>query len=260
MIKEYEKLPNKIKISLEKGKIIEKEWNNDKICLMINDCINIENNINDINIIKTKIQNCNLKDKTEIEFSPEEKEINQILDTIKTFGSIFNYSFKFKWKKGQYYTLTNNDLCATKTSGGTSHNCNVLGDIILPKDRINKWKIKIKKFKDSTYDWGMLIGVSPSNINQNETELYRKTWTFICGSSNVSIKSANQTKYKKNKERLKEGDIIEVIMNTINGELSFSVNESNYGIACKIPKNIDLSPFVLFYDEGNSIELLNESK
>ena len=28
IIKESEKLPNKIKISLEKGKIIDKEWNN----------------------------------------------------------------------------------------------------------------------------------------------------------------------------------------------------------------------------------------
>ena len=43
IIKESEKLPNKIKKSLEKGKIIEKEWNNEiKINSTINDCILIE--------------------------------------------------------------------------------------------------------------------------------------------------------------------------------------------------------------------------
>ena len=50
-IKEGDNLPNKIKISLEKGKKIEKEWKNDKLKLMINDCINIENNIKYINEI-----------------------------------------------------------------------------------------------------------------------------------------------------------------------------------------------------------------
>ena len=48
-IKESEKLPDKIKISLEKGIKIDKEWDNNKINLMINGCINIENHIRDIN-------------------------------------------------------------------------------------------------------------------------------------------------------------------------------------------------------------------
>ena len=40
MIKDREKLPNKIKITLEKGKNIDKEWDNDnKLNLIINDCL-----------------------------------------------------------------------------------------------------------------------------------------------------------------------------------------------------------------------------
>ena len=46
-------------------------------------------------------------------------------------------------------------------------------------------------------------------------------------------------------------------MNTINGELSFSINEVNFGIACRIPLDIELSPFVSIYNQGESIELLN---
>ena len=40
IIKEGENLPNKIKNSLDKGKIIQKDWNDDNLKLMINDCIN----------------------------------------------------------------------------------------------------------------------------------------------------------------------------------------------------------------------------
>ena len=47
-------------------------------------------------------------------------------------------------------------------------------------------------------------------------------------------------------------------MNTINGELSFSINGENYGVACKIALDIILSPFVLINYEGQSIELLNQ--
>ena len=51
VINNYEKLPNKIKKSLEKGKAIEKNWNENNLNSMINDRINRENNIKDI-IIK----------------------------------------------------------------------------------------------------------------------------------------------------------------------------------------------------------------
>ena len=41
LINKSEKLPNKIKKSIEKGKIIDKEWNENNLSLLINDCINI---------------------------------------------------------------------------------------------------------------------------------------------------------------------------------------------------------------------------
>ena len=62
ILTETEKLPNKIKISLEKGKLIDKEWdNNNKLNSLINDCINIENNIKNINKINEKIKECKSK-------------------------------------------------------------------------------------------------------------------------------------------------------------------------------------------------------
>jgi len=97
IIKDSEKLPNKIKISLERGKIIEKEWNNDnKLNSLINDCINIENNINEINTINNKIQNIkDYNDNIVIKFLPdEENKIDEFLGKIKLFGKIFAFNHR----------------------------------------------------------------------------------------------------------------------------------------------------------------------
>ena len=71
IIKQSENLPNKIKISLERGKLIENEWNNnDRLYFLINDCINIEKNINHIIEIKNKIEKCD-SEESKIFFLPE---------------------------------------------------------------------------------------------------------------------------------------------------------------------------------------------
>ena len=60
IIKQSEKLPNKIKTSLEKGKIVYNEWNNNNnnnLSSLINDCLIIENNINNIKDINENIKN-----------------------------------------------------------------------------------------------------------------------------------------------------------------------------------------------------------
>ena len=61
IINNSEKLSNKIKISLEKGKIIYKEWieDNNKLNSLINDCLNIENNIKAINIVNENTKKSN---------------------------------------------------------------------------------------------------------------------------------------------------------------------------------------------------------
>ena len=93
-IKDCEKLENKIKISLEKGKKIDKEWNEpNKLYSLINDCINIENNISYINLINTKINKFNNLDNYKITFLPEEEtEIKNTLEIIKKFGYLFDNS------------------------------------------------------------------------------------------------------------------------------------------------------------------------
>ena len=70
IIKESEKLPNKIKLSLEKGKLLDNEWNdNNKLSSNINNCINIEDNIKNINIINDNIKKCKINNDINFDFN-----------------------------------------------------------------------------------------------------------------------------------------------------------------------------------------------
>ena len=83
-------LPKKIKITLEKGKSIENEWNNEnKLNSLINDCINIENNIKDIDLINDNIDKLKEFENIKIIFVPENNSLNNFINNIKHFGSIF---------------------------------------------------------------------------------------------------------------------------------------------------------------------------
>ena len=84
-----EKLPYKIKDSIEKGIIvIDKEWDNNNLCSIINDCINIENNITMINDINEKMNNHNNSKEIKIKFFPEDENEIDILEKINIFGKL----------------------------------------------------------------------------------------------------------------------------------------------------------------------------
>ena len=90
LIKESEKLPNIVKISLEKGKINENDWNDEtKLSKIINDCIKLENTIKKINLIYDKISEFNSNKELEFEFNPKIDEIEKnLLKEMKEFGNI----------------------------------------------------------------------------------------------------------------------------------------------------------------------------
>ena len=71
---------------LEKGKLIEKEDNNN-LSSFINDCIVIENNIKDIITINDNIKKCNNSKNIKIKFFPEEKGVNDFIENIKNLGN-----------------------------------------------------------------------------------------------------------------------------------------------------------------------------
>ena len=123
LIKEIEKLPNKIKISLNKGKMIEKEYKESIPNSFVNECINIENNIEKINKIKNNMKKYDSNEKLEIIYNLEENEINNLLNNIKNLGQITTKSDnEYLYKdfnietKNPIYELnshTGNVLCLT---------------------------------------------------------------------------------------------------------------------------------------------------
>ena len=93
IIKDCENLPKKINSSIEESEILTKDYNDDKLCLFINNCLNIENNIKKINHIKESIEKS--KESMEIEIKFNDENLNEVLNIIKTFGELYNNnSFK----------------------------------------------------------------------------------------------------------------------------------------------------------------------
>ena len=101
-----------------------------------------------------------------------------------------------------------------------------------------------------------MIGVGPDNPN-NKNDFYNKCWSFISSNSSLLLKNIRNTPYFNRSARLKKGDIVEVIIDRIQGNLSFAINGENYGIACsQIPKEDILYPTVNIFDQNLSVEIL----
>ena len=84
IIKKSEKLPKKIKASLEKGKAIDNEWKDgEKLNMLINDCINIENNLVEINFINKIINKFNKDNKINFQFNAD---TDKFINRLKKFG------------------------------------------------------------------------------------------------------------------------------------------------------------------------------
>ena len=260
LIRKGEKIPNQIKKFKEKGEIIKKDWDDDrKLYIIINDCINIENNIKIIkeineNIIKSKSAKVNIK------FLPEENnQINVFLGKIKNFGEIVNENeedcFKFKFGEGENYTVSNNGNEAKKI-GNKGWNCVIIGDKEIPKNRISEWKIRINSSPKEDNNNDLFIGVGPNIFKGGPQDIcysiYKK------GQKGIGLRMKKNDSLMQNyKDNIKKGDIIKVIIDRKLGNLSFCVNDYNCGIVySEIPKEESLYPTVVLYEQNLMVELV----
>jgi len=112
LIKDIGKMPDKIKIAKEKGSQIDKQWNDDnKLNLIINECININNIMNDINYINKNIKiyknsinynfNFILDEKCKKNFFEEIKNVGYLIENENDFinigkiSKIINSNYEF---------------------------------------------------------------------------------------------------------------------------------------------------------------------
>ena len=128
IITKSERLYNKIKLSLNNYKIINKENNNNKTNFLINECIKIENNIRDIETINENVKKCNNSIDLKFIIIPDkEDELNESFNYIKNFVKIYsNDVYKFfnslKWnkiqiKKNNFFLLNNDKTIKIDYSG-----------------------------------------------------------------------------------------------------------------------------------------------
>ena len=204
------KIPKQIKIYIKKGNKLIKEWNdenNNKLNNRINDCINIENNIKNIKEINESIEKCKTKN-INIQFYPKkEDEIIEFLEKIKKFGEIIDEDseYKFKFKAGNNYSVTQNGFLTTKDKGGYSWNCVIIGDKEIPKNKISKWKIKINTDVNKSYS-DLYIGIGPNNFKSN---LYQECWSLFNNGTVIYLQMKDKSSYYNNhREMLKKNDII----------------------------------------------------
>ena len=258
LIKEGEKLPNKIKLSLEKGKKIDKEWDDkNKLKTILNDCVNIENNIRDINEINDSITKCNLITDLEIKFSPEKDGISKFLDTIKAFGKIYYINFKFKEcpnnvnenKKYEVFGEKKNIITKTGTNGVWT---GVICENQLQKSKIYKWKINIlKSYSNCNY---FKIGVAPIDFDINSSS-YNYGWYIDCSSS--CLYSGEPQNYNGKLTFLsKPKEEIIVVMDMNQGTLKFIIDNEDNGVSYSdIPLDKPLTPAVFIYYKDDSISI-----
>ena len=257
-IKEFENLPHIIKKSLEKGKKIDNNWeNNDNINSLINDCVNIENNIASINTINKNIKRFKTNTSIKIKFFPEERGINELLKTIKAFGKIYYNRFIFRKcpiniDQREKYTITgDNKNIITKI--GNECWISILGENELEKNKEHKWKIKIIK----NYYNRIRIGIVPNDFDINSSDNYSCGWCFYCFDSclysgpplNYNGKSTNLSKIKNE---------IVIVLNMIKGTMKFIIDNEDKGESySNIPLDKSFVPVIFLYDINDSVEVTN---
>ena len=181
IIKESEKLPNKIKLSLEKSKILEKEWKDNNLSNYINNCIFIENNIKEINKINNIIQKEKTNKNNIIKFKIKENIVNNILEQIDYIGSIilededlykhFNISLK-----NPIYVLNNNKQeiwCITYLTDGRLASCSEDNSIIIYNKKTYLPDLIIKEHSNSVlYIIQLSTGILASCSRDNNIKLF----------------------------------------------------------------------------------------
>ena len=256
IIKKGEKLPKKIKLSLEKGKLMDKEWDNINLNSYINDCIIIENNIKNINIINESINSFESNNKVKIQFLLNEEDFNKFLRTLNSFGKIYLNDLYFKTcpknvNENRVYSLSGeNNNILTKTGDNCWMGALCENELDKSKEE-HKWKIKILK----TTNKSILVGVAPSDFDINSSSYDTCGWYFYCLNSTLySGPPFNYGNLKTNLSKVK--DEIVVVMNMKKRTLKFIINNEDKGDSyINIPIDKPLYPAVILFNKDDSVEI-----
>ena len=206
LIKQSEKLPNKIKKLLEEAKNVENDWkqNNKKLNIFINICLDIENSIKDIKIIYENVEKCKSED-IDIEFScKEENELNEMIKIIKNFGQILKKeNEKFYIKNLNSLIINNNKKYNQILKYWINPNDIIKADLLY---RLTRDGEKVSKFHELCDNKGptlILFSTNDGNIGGIYTPLsWDTTSEYKCDTDTFMFNLNKNEKYIRNKENL----------------------------------------------------------
>ena len=256
--KEIDKIINQINISLKKGKSTLNDYNNKNINLisLINDCVMVENNIKDMDLIKENYKKYENNKKNKIDIKLKEEEINFLMN-IKNFGNIFANDFIYKFEnnstefnhKQKYIILGDKDNIVEKIIDDNRFIL-VKGENILETQKIHKWKISLLNTKSKL----IMVGITPDEQNINPSLNNINGWYFYC--FNSTLYSGKPHNYK-NKIASSEKIIkdIFIIFDMNKGNLDFIMNNKKIEGYIGIPLDKPLYPSILLYDKSDKIEI-----
>ena len=189
IIKKSDKLPKRIKDSLEKGKLIENEWNDEnKLNVAINDCINIENNLKDINTINDNIKKYNQNNKINYKYYCDfDNLINEIknFDLLSNFDSLIlkntNDINKFLSLIETNVKINNTNLLYRSTRDGFNY-------LSIVKKINNKSNLIFLYLTGNNRIFGAYIKSKLENIDLNGSRKYYKDENAFCFSLNHNKK------------------------------------------------------------------------
>ena len=133
------------------------------------------------------------------------------------------------------------------------------------------WKFKIKKYDGQHKGWNNLIGIwkintKPPALNdgQHFTSIQHGGYAFISSYAKISdasvagcyVRNGNYSDRTNYGKRCVEGDIIEMYLDLKKFELSYSINQKDYGVAFNV-KNTEYRAAVMIDHKDNAIELMH---
>ena len=246
LIKDSEKLPNKIKDLLAKAENME-EINENKLSSFINDCINIEKNIINIEDINKGIENCKKNINQKILFVPDDdnEEMKEFLQNIKKFGKLKQNDYfeiihnpwtneRFKYDNVFLYTLKEDNYLAEKTEKNNYIHL-IKSEYQLKKDKIYKIEFDVN-YRGEDYEIGFAdFSKSTSSCwfddTDNSVSVTNKGLIISKKNINNNIKIENGKKYQfiinmKDKK-------FSLNINGINsGEYQFNFQDNVFAQAC----------------------------
>lgn len=160
----------------------------------------------------------------------------------------------------RYIVNTGNPRIATQTDIGC---CTVIGNAFLPSGTATSWSIKVLRSERDDAN-GIFVGVAPFDIDQsNDGNCDTCGWYFYCYFSTLysgfphSYRGRVFGQRKRIGQYVHTGDSVGVVMDTVDGDISFSINGESLGVGFEgIPLDKPLVPCVILKNKGDSVEFV----